>query len=148
MSAPPTSTSKTAPTGITGPDGSCRAELLSEQGYTVHRPKRRASSCNTSRSDHRYQEPQQRGLDGGAHRFQVHYGDLGDQSHVAVSDGIATGRQESVRRFRERAAAVLGGQHTLWMEALVAEMVAHDRQEAAREATLHVDGLAVAGSLE
>ena len=44
-------------TGITGQDGSYLAELLLEKGYEVHGIKRRASSFNTERIDHLYQDP-------------------------------------------------------------------------------------------
>ena len=44
-------------TGITGQDGSYLAELLLEKGYQVHGIKRRASSFNTTRIDHLYQDP-------------------------------------------------------------------------------------------
>ena len=44
-------------TGITGQDGSYPAELLLEKGYVVHGIKRRASSFNTTRIDHLYQDP-------------------------------------------------------------------------------------------
>ena len=44
-------------TGITGQDGSYLAELLLEKGYNVHGIKRRASSFNTQRIDHIYQDP-------------------------------------------------------------------------------------------
>jgi len=44
-------------TGITGQDGSYLAELLLEKGYVVHGIKRRASSFNTGRIDHLYQDP-------------------------------------------------------------------------------------------
>lgn len=44
-------------TGITGKDGSYRAELLLEKGYTVHGYKRRSSSFNTSRMVHLFQGP-------------------------------------------------------------------------------------------
>jgi GDPmannose 4,6-dehydratase len=43
-------------TGITGQDGSYLAELLLEKGYKVHGVKRRASSFNTQRIDHIYQD--------------------------------------------------------------------------------------------
>ena len=103
-------------TGITGQDGSYLAELLLEKGYVVHGIKRRASSFNTQRVDHIYQDPH---IDNA--NFKLHYGDqsdtsnlvrivqetqpdeiynLGAQSHVAVSfespeytanvDGIGT----------------------------------------------------------
>ena len=88
-------------TGITGQDGSYLAELLLEKGYEVHGIKRRASSFNTERIDHLYQDPQET-----KRKLILHYGDLADslnlvriiqdiqpdeiynlgaQSHVAVS---------------------------------------------------------------
>ena len=60
-------------TGVTGQDGSYLAELLLEKGYMVHGIKRRASSLNTDRIDHLYQDPHQSNL-----RFKLHYGDLSD----------------------------------------------------------------------
>ncbi|HNP55116.1 MAG TPA: GDP-mannose 4,6-dehydratase, partial [Ferruginibacter sp.] len=44
-------------TGITGQDGAYLAELLLKKGYNVHGIKRRASSLNTQRIDHLYQDP-------------------------------------------------------------------------------------------
>lgn len=88
-------------TGITGQDGAYLAEFLLKKGYQVHGIKRRASSFNTGRIDHLYQDPHDADL-----RFRLHYGDLSDanslmrviqavqpqeiynlgaQSHVAVS---------------------------------------------------------------
>ncbi len=88
-------------TGVTGQDGSYLAELLLSMGYEVHGIKRRASSFNTARIDHIYQDPH---VDNA--KFTLHYGDLSDslnltrilsdvrpdevynlaaQSHVAVS---------------------------------------------------------------
>lgn len=88
-------------TGVTGQDGSYLAELLLEKGYEVHGIKRRASSLNTQRVDHIYEDPHT--VD---QKFEMHYGDLSDslnltrivqqiqpdevynlaaQSHVAVS---------------------------------------------------------------
>ena len=88
-------------TGITGQDGSYLAELLLEKGYEVHGIKRRASSLNTQRIDHIYQDPHIENKN-----LVLHYGDLTDslnltrilkevqpdevynlgaQSHVAVS---------------------------------------------------------------
>jgi GDPmannose 4,6-dehydratase len=64
-------------TGITGQDGSYLAELLLEKGYTVHGIKRRASSLNTQRVDHIYQDPHVNDR-----RFQLHYGDLSDTSNL------------------------------------------------------------------
>ena len=88
-------------TGITGQDGAYLAEFLLDKGYNVHGVKRRASSFNTDRIDHLYQDPHEKNQ-----RFKLHYGDLTDsmnlvrlvqeirpdeiynlgaQSHVAVS---------------------------------------------------------------
>ena len=88
-------------TGITGQDGAYLAELLLEKGYVVHGIKRRASSINTQRIDHLYQDPHDPDP-----RLILHHGDLTDslslvrtlqevepdevynlgaQSHVAVS---------------------------------------------------------------
>jgi len=64
-------------TGITGQDGSYLAELLLEKGYIVHGIKRRASSFNTARVDHIYQDPH---IDNA--RFKLHYGDLSDASNL------------------------------------------------------------------
>ena len=60
-------------TGITGQDGSYLAELLLEKGYEVHGIKRRASSLNTDRIDHLYQDPHHPNQ-----RLKLHYGDLTD----------------------------------------------------------------------
>jgi len=88
-------------TGITGQDGAYLAEFLLNKGYVVHGIKRRASSFNTDRIDHLYQDPHEK-----EQKFILHYGDLTDsmnlvriiqqiqpdevynlaaQSHVAVS---------------------------------------------------------------
>ena len=88
-------------TGITGQDGAYLAEFLLNKGYEVHGIKRRASSFNTDRIDHLYQDPHEK-----EQKFILHYGDLTDsmnlvriiqqiqpdevynlaaQSHVAVS---------------------------------------------------------------
>jgi len=64
-------------TGITGQDGSYLAELLLEKGYVVHGLKRRASSLNTQRVDHLYQDPH---VDNA--KFILHYGDLTDSSNL------------------------------------------------------------------
>ena len=112
-------------TGVTGQDGSYLAEFLLEKGYEVHGIKRRASSFNTQRIDHIYQDPHTPSPD-----LKLHYGDLSDtssltrivqeiqpdeiynlgaQSHVAVSfeapeytadvDGIGTLRLLEAIRF-------------------------------------------------
>ena len=60
-------------TGITGQDGSYLAELLLSKGYEVHGIIRRASTFNTERLDHLYQDPHVHGV-----RLFLHYGDLSD----------------------------------------------------------------------
>ncbi len=64
-------------TGVTGQDGSYLAELLLEKGYEVHGIKRRASSFNTSRIDHLYQDPH-----ASDPRLVLHYGDLTDSTNL------------------------------------------------------------------
>ena len=74
----PTPVAKTALiTGITGQDGSYLAELLLEKGYQVHGIKRRASTFNTSRIDHLYQDPHESDP-----RLVLHYGDLTDSTNL------------------------------------------------------------------
>lgn len=69
-------TKKALITGITGQDGSYLAELLLSKGYEVHGIKRRASSFNTDRIDHIYQDPHDDPT------FFLHYGDLSDTSNL------------------------------------------------------------------
>jgi GDPmannose 4,6-dehydratase len=64
-------------TGVTGQDGSYLAELLLEKGYEVHGIKRRASSLNTQRVDHIYQDLHEENVN-----FYLHYGDLTDSSNL------------------------------------------------------------------
>lgn len=64
-------------TGITGQDGAYLSEFLLKKGYEVHGIKRRASSFNTDRIDHLYQDPHAQGR-----RFILHYGDLTDTSNL------------------------------------------------------------------
>jgi GDPmannose 4,6-dehydratase len=64
-------------TGITGQDGSYLAEFLLKGGYEVHGIKRRASSFNTQRVDHIYEDPHVTNS-----RFKLHYGDLTDSSNL------------------------------------------------------------------
>ena len=64
-------------TGITGQDGSYLAEFLLDKGYEVHGMKRRASSFNTSRIDHLYQDTHNKDA-----RLKLHYGDLTDSSNI------------------------------------------------------------------
>ena len=63
--------------GISGQDGAYLAELLLQKGYEVHGIKRRASSLNTERIDHLYQDPHAQGV-----RLTLHYGDLTDATNV------------------------------------------------------------------
>ena len=105
-------------TGITGQDGSYLAELLLDKGYVVHGIKRRASSFNTARIDHLYQDPHEDDP-----RLVLHYGDLTDstnliriiqqvqpdeiynlgaQSHVAVSYRFAGLRQRGAGIHRQQ----------------------------------------------
>lgn len=65
-------------TGITGQDGSYLAELLLEKGYVVHGLIRRASTFNTHRIDHLYQDPHE------ATRLFLHYSDLTDGSRLVT----------------------------------------------------------------
>lgn len=64
-------------TGITGQDGAYLAEFLLKKGYEVHGLKRRASSFNTDRIDHLYQDPHAKKRD-----FILHYGDLTDSTNL------------------------------------------------------------------
>jgi GDPmannose 4,6-dehydratase len=64
-------------TGITGQDGAYLAEFLLSKGYVVHGIKRRASSFNTDRIDHLYQDPHEKNL-----RLRLHYGDLTDSTNL------------------------------------------------------------------
>jgi GDPmannose 4,6-dehydratase len=65
-------------TGITGQDGSYLAELLLEKGYEVHGIVRRASTINTERIDHIFQD-----LHAKNPKLILHYGDLSDGSNIA-----------------------------------------------------------------
>ncbi|QNM85178.1 GDP-mannose 4,6-dehydratase [Polaribacter pectinis] len=64
-------------TGITGQDGAYLTELLLKKGYEVHGIKRRASSFNTQRIDHLYQDPH---VDN--RNLFLHYGDMTDTSNL------------------------------------------------------------------
>jgi len=66
-------------TGITGQDGSYLAELLLAKGYEVHGVIRRASTFNTRRIDHLYEDPHTPGA-----RLILHYGDLGDAGRLTA----------------------------------------------------------------
>ena len=64
-------------TGVTGQDGSYLAEFLLKKGYLVHGIKRRASSINTERIDHIYEDLHVKNA-----KFFLHYGDLTDSSNL------------------------------------------------------------------
>jgi len=64
-------------TGVTGQDGAYLSELLLKKGYEVHGIKRRASSFNTERIDHLYQDPHESHV-----HFRLHYGDLTDSTNL------------------------------------------------------------------
>ncbi|WP_045214131.1 GDP-mannose 4,6-dehydratase [Desulfonatronovibrio magnus] len=70
-------TKKALITGITGQDGAYLAELLLHKNYIVHGIKRRASSFNTDRIDHLYQDPHTENRN-----FILHYGDLTDATNL------------------------------------------------------------------
>ncbi|WP_316809648.1 GDP-mannose 4,6-dehydratase [Pedobacter agri] len=64
-------------TGVTGQDGAYLAEFLLKKGYFVHGLKRRASSFNTDRIDHLYQDQHESNV-----KFKLHYGDLTDSTNL------------------------------------------------------------------
>ena len=63
-------------TGVTGQDGSYLAELLLSKGYEVHGIKRRASSLNTERIDHIYEDPHAPNP-----KLILHYGNQAPKTH-------------------------------------------------------------------
>jgi len=142
-------------TGITGQDGSYLAELLLSKGYEVHGIKRRASSFNTQRIDHIYQDPHEP-----SSKLSLHYGDLSDtsnltriiqevqpdeiynlaaQSHVAVSfespeytadvDGLGTLRLLEAMRFLDL------GKKTRFYQASTSELYGLVQEIPQRETT-------------
>ena len=142
-------------TGITGQDGAYLAELLLSKGYEVHGIKRRASSFNTDRIDHLYQDPHQRNV-----QMHLHYGDLTDatnlirivqqvqpdeiynlaaQSHVAVSFETPeyTANSDALGTLRLlEAIRILGlGQKTRFYQASTSEMFGKVRETPQKETT-------------
>ena len=142
-------------TGMTGQDGAYLAELLLEKGYEVHGIKRRASSFNTDRIDHLYQDPHERGV-----RLHLHYGDLTDatnlirimqqvqpdeiynlaaQSHVAVSFETPeyTANSDALGTLRLlEAIRILGlGEKTRFYQASTSEMFGKVQETPQRETT-------------
>jgi GDPmannose 4,6-dehydratase len=142
-------------TGITGQDGAYLAEFLLKKGYIVHGVKRRASSFNTDRIDHLYQDPHEQGV-----RLTLHYGDLTDstnliriiqevqpdeiynlaaQSHVAVSFETAeyTANADAVGTLRLlEAIRILGLERkTRFYQASTSEMFGKVQETPQRETT-------------
>ncbi len=142
-------------TGVTGQDGSYLAQLLLEKGYEVHGIKRRASSFNTDRIDHLYQDPHASSV-----RFYLHYGDLTDstnliriiqqvqpdeiynlaaQSHVAVSFETPeyTANADAIGTLRLlEAIRILGhGERTRFYQASTSEMYGLVQEIPQREST-------------
>ena len=142
-------------TGITGQDGAYLAEFLIAKGYTVHGVKRRASSFNTDRIDHLYQDPHEKDV-----RLKLHYGDLTDstnliriiqeiqpdeiynlaaQSHVAVSFETPeyTANSDAVGTLRVlEAIRILGlEQKTRFYQASTSEMFGKVQEIPQRETT-------------
>jgi GDPmannose 4,6-dehydratase len=142
-------------TGITGQDGAYLAEFLLEKGYSVHGIKRRASSFNTDRIDHLYQDPHERNV-----RLKLHYGELTDatnliriiqevqpdeiynlgaQSHVAVSFETPeyTANSDAVGTLRIlEAIRILGlEQKTRFYQASTSEMFGKVQEIPQRETT-------------
>ena len=127
-------------TGITGQDGSYLAELLLAKGYAVHGVIRRASTFNTKRIEHLYQDPHDKNR-----RLFLHYGDLADgsrlstlladirpdevynlaaQSHVRVSfdEPVLTGDVTALGSTRLLEAIISTGVNTKYYQASSSEM--------------------------
>jgi len=142
-------------TGITGQDGAYLAEFLLAKGYEVHGIKRRASSFNTDRIDHLYQDPHEI-----ERKLVLHYGDLTDstnlirivqsvqpdeiynlgaQSHVAVSfeSPEYTANADAVGALRLlEAIRMLGlGERTRFYQASTSEMFGKVQETPQRETT-------------
>src|SRR5215470_10661501 len=142
-------------TGVTGQDGAYLSELLLRKGYEVHGIKRRASSFNTDRIDHLYQDPH---VDN--QNFKLHYGDLTDatnlirivqtvqpdeiynlaaQSHVAVSFETAeyTANADALGTLRLlEAIRILGlTRHSRFYQASTSEMFGKVQETPQRETT-------------
>jgi GDPmannose 4,6-dehydratase len=142
-------------TGITGQDGAYLAELLLQKGYEVHGIKRRASSFNTDRVDHLYQDPHAQNV-----RFRLHYGDLTDatnllrviqqvqpdeiynlgaQSHVAVSfetpEYTANADAMGTLRILEAIRILKMEKRTRFYQASTSEMFGRVQQTPQTEAT-------------
>src|SRR6266536_3692633 len=140
-------------TGVTGQDGSYLAELLLSKDYEVHGIIRRASTFNTERIDHLYQDPHINGV-----RLFLHYGDLADstnlikllyriqpdeiynlaaQSHVRVSFEIPeyTGDVTALGAVRILEAMRETGLHSKFYQASSSEMFGKAQEIPQRETT-------------
>jgi GDPmannose 4,6-dehydratase len=140
-------------TGITGQDGSYLAELLLAKDYEVHGIIRRASTFNTDRIDHLYQDPHVNGV-----KLFLHYGDLADsvnlvkliyqlrpeeiyhlgaQSHVRVSFDIAeyTADVTGVGTIRILEGMREAGVHSRFYQASSSEMFGKVQEVPQRETT-------------
>jgi GDPmannose 4,6-dehydratase len=142
-------------TGITGQDGAYLAEFLLGKGYDVHGIKRRASSFNTDRIDHLYQDTHERNV-----RMHLHYGDLTDatnlirviqfvqpdeiynlaaQSHVAVSfetpEYTANSDALGTLRILEAIRALRLEKKTRFYQASTSEMFGKVQEHPQRETT-------------
>jgi len=140
-------------TGITGQDGSYLAEFLLAKGYEVHGIIRRASTFNTGRIDHLYQDPHVNGV-----RLFLHYGDISDstnlikllyriqpdeiyhlgaQSHVRVSFDIPeyTGDVTGLGTIRLLEAIRETGLHSKFYQASSSEMYGKVQEIPQREET-------------
>ena len=140
-------------TGITGQDGSYLAELLLAKGYEVHGIIRRASTFNTGRIDHLYQDPHINGV-----RIFLHFGDISDstnlikllyriqpdeiyhlgaQSHVRVSFDIPeyTGNVTGLGTIRILEAVRETGLKTRFYQASSSEMFGKVQEVPQRETT-------------
>jgi GDPmannose 4,6-dehydratase len=138
-------TKKALITGITGQDGSYLAELLLSKGYEVHGIIRRASTFNTGRIDHIYEDPHEPTT-----RLFLHYGDLSDseqtsnilynirpdevyhlaaQSHVKVSFNMPeyTGNVTGLGTVRILESIRRSGNHTKFYQASSSEMFGRTR---------------------
>jgi GDPmannose 4,6-dehydratase len=147
------STKKALITGITGQDGSYLAELLLGKGYEVHGIIRRASTFNTGRIDHLYQDPHVNGV-----KLFLHYGDIADstnlikllyriqpdeiyhlaaQSHVRVSFDIPeyTGDVTGLGTIRLLEAIRETGLHSKFYQASSSEMFGKVQEVPQREST-------------
>jgi GDPmannose 4,6-dehydratase len=140
-------------TGITGQDGSYLTELLLSKGYEVHGIIRRASTFNTERIDHLYQDPHEPNI-----RLILHYGDLSDggmltnlfyniqpdevyhlgaQSHVRVSFDMPeyTGDIDALGTTRILEAIRRSGIRTKFYQASSSEMFGKVQEIPQRETT-------------